>query len=261
MKSVNENNSGSNSNNNHHWLGFSLSPHMKMEATASPVSANNPTSFYLSTPPHLNPSQICYGVGQTERPLLPRQFSDSLSYTFDKQMGKKGRAIEYELPEDVLIDVLSRVPAKSLLRFKSVSKHCTSRYDFSTCVRLIDAFNTVEGLFERRSMPAGLSFEGQIDLCLLNDYPALIQQNYDNQRGETRFEHDNICNLQALGVPNDFCFRTHSKCRYSQVGLTESVVTILFTGQFYYVVWLDCVQPCILGDRCWDKPRAPPERR
>ncbi|KAI8534198.1 hypothetical protein RHMOL_Rhmol10G0070300 [Rhododendron molle] len=61
-------------------------------------------------------------------------------------------------------------------------------YDFSTCVRLIDAFNTVEGLFERRSMPAGLSFEGQIDLCLLNDYPALIQQNYDNQRGETRFE-------------------------------------------------------------------------
>ncbi|XP_058219618.1 AP2-like ethylene-responsive transcription factor ANT [Rhododendron vialii] len=65
MKSMNENNnSGSNSNNNHNWLGFSLSPHMKMEATTSPASANNPTSFYLSTPPHLNPSQICYGVGQ-----------------------------------------------------------------------------------------------------------------------------------------------------------------------------------------------------
>lgn len=75
MKSMNDNN-GTNNN----WLGFSLSPHMKMEVTSDPqhhqqqyhhpgqassasVSSAVPTSFYLS--PHLNSSGICYMVGDT----------------------------------------------------------------------------------------------------------------------------------------------------------------------------------------------------
>ncbi|KAA8538263.1 hypothetical protein F0562_027914 [Nyssa sinensis] len=75
MKSLNDNNNGSNSNNN--WLGFSLSPHMKMEVTSDPQHHHHynhqtqasaaatvvPTSFYLS-PSHLNSSAICYGVGE-----------------------------------------------------------------------------------------------------------------------------------------------------------------------------------------------------
>ncbi|XP_028052815.1 AP2-like ethylene-responsive transcription factor CRL5 [Camellia sinensis] len=35
MKSTNDNNNGSNSHNNN-WLGFSLSPHMKMEVSSNP---------------------------------------------------------------------------------------------------------------------------------------------------------------------------------------------------------------------------------
>ncbi|KAH7847711.1 hypothetical protein Vadar_029398 [Vaccinium darrowii] len=43
---------------------------------------------------------------------------------FVKQMMKnKGMAIVQELPEEVLMEILSRIPAKSLLRFKSVSKY------------------------------------------------------------------------------------------------------------------------------------------
>jgi AP2-like factor (ANT lineage) len=71
MKSMNDNN-GSNNN----WLGFSLSPHMKMEVTSDhpqhhqhqyhhqgqPSSAAVPTSFYLA--PQLNNSGICYLVGE-----------------------------------------------------------------------------------------------------------------------------------------------------------------------------------------------------
>jgi hypothetical protein len=68
MKSMNDNN-GSNNN----WLGFSLSPHMKMEVTSDaqhqyhhhqpqPVSTAVPASFYLS--PQLNNSGICYVVGE-----------------------------------------------------------------------------------------------------------------------------------------------------------------------------------------------------
>ncbi|KAK9270555.1 hypothetical protein L1049_026136 [Liquidambar formosana] len=77
MKSMNDNNNGSNNNN---WLGFSLSPHMKMEVTSDPqhhhqyhhhqtqaasaaVSNSVPASFFLS-PSHLNNSGICYGVGE-----------------------------------------------------------------------------------------------------------------------------------------------------------------------------------------------------
>ncbi|GAV67508.1 AP2 domain-containing protein, partial [Cephalotus follicularis] len=81
MKSMNDNNNGSNHNN---WLGFSLSPHMKMEvasatdplhhhqqqyhhhnqvSSSSAVSGAIPTSFYLS-PPHLNSTGICCGVGE-----------------------------------------------------------------------------------------------------------------------------------------------------------------------------------------------------
>ncbi|XP_044510876.1 AP2-like ethylene-responsive transcription factor ANT [Mangifera indica] len=73
MKSLNDDNNG-NSNNN--WLGFSLSPHMKMEVNIephrqyhhqtlppTPVSNVVPTSFYLSSS-SLNPTGICYGVGE-----------------------------------------------------------------------------------------------------------------------------------------------------------------------------------------------------
>ena len=73
MKSMNDN-SGSNNN----WLGFSLSPHMKMEVPSDPQqqhqyhhhqqgqassaavsSAPPPTSYYLNTP-----AGICYLVGE-----------------------------------------------------------------------------------------------------------------------------------------------------------------------------------------------------
>ncbi|XP_061351495.1 AP2-like ethylene-responsive transcription factor ANT [Gastrolobium bilobum] len=76
MKSMNDSNTDD--ENNHNWLGFSLSPHMKMDVTSGPLhhhhnyyhqphpsTASNsvPTSFYLS-PSHLNTSEICYGVGE-----------------------------------------------------------------------------------------------------------------------------------------------------------------------------------------------------
>ncbi|KAJ0025372.1 hypothetical protein Pint_08607 [Pistacia integerrima] len=74
MKSVNDD---SNGNTNNNWLGFSLSPHMKMEVNSephhqyhhqthpppTPVSNAVPTSFYLSSS-NLNPTGICYGVGE-----------------------------------------------------------------------------------------------------------------------------------------------------------------------------------------------------
>ncbi|XP_031273069.1 AP2-like ethylene-responsive transcription factor ANT [Pistacia vera] len=74
MKSVNDD---SNGNTNNNWLGFSLSPHMKMEVNTephhqyhhqthpppTPVSNAVPTSFYLSSS-NLNPTGICYGVGE-----------------------------------------------------------------------------------------------------------------------------------------------------------------------------------------------------
>ncbi|XVF36464.1 hypothetical protein REPUB_Repub19eG0060900 [Reevesia pubescens] len=76
MKTLDDNSNGTNNN----WLGFSLSPHMKMEvatdpqhhhhqyhhhsqAAATSVSNAVPTSFYLSS--HLNGSGICYGVGES----------------------------------------------------------------------------------------------------------------------------------------------------------------------------------------------------
>ncbi|XP_011017079.1 PREDICTED: AP2-like ethylene-responsive transcription factor ANT [Populus euphratica] len=78
MKSTGDNNNGSNNN----WLGFSLSPHMKMEVASDPqhhhqyhhqnhaptsvsVSAAVPTSFYLSTTHFSNPG-ISYGVGEND---------------------------------------------------------------------------------------------------------------------------------------------------------------------------------------------------
>ncbi|KAK8692461.1 hypothetical protein V6N13_075920 [Hibiscus sabdariffa] len=73
MKSLNDNSNGSNNK----WLGFSLSPHMKMEVATDPQHRQHqyphhsqpsaaeagavPTSFYLSS--HLNGSGICYGIG------------------------------------------------------------------------------------------------------------------------------------------------------------------------------------------------------
>ncbi|KAI8549605.1 hypothetical protein RHMOL_Rhmol06G0038000 [Rhododendron molle] len=41
-----------------------------------------------------------------------------------------------EMPEDVLMEILSRVPVKSLLRFKSVSKHCYSLTQNPTFISL-----------------------------------------------------------------------------------------------------------------------------
>lgn len=92
MKSMNDSSNTDDENNHHNWLGFSLSPHMKMEITSvnpphhhhhhhdqdqdhhhhyyhhsqqvSAASNTVPTSFYLS-PSHLNStSGICYGVGE-----------------------------------------------------------------------------------------------------------------------------------------------------------------------------------------------------
>ncbi|KAJ4845182.1 hypothetical protein Tsubulata_013708 [Turnera subulata] len=90
MKSMNDSNNGCNnsSSSNNSWLGFSLSPHMKMEisssdpqhhhqqyhhhqqtnaSSAAAVAAPNalPSSFYLSasSSPY-NTAGICYGVGE-----------------------------------------------------------------------------------------------------------------------------------------------------------------------------------------------------
>lgn len=79
---MNDGNNGSNSNHSS-WLGFSLSPHMKMEipsdphhhhhhqfqqqaqpsATSPAVSNSVPTTFYLSSS-QLNTSALCYNVGE-----------------------------------------------------------------------------------------------------------------------------------------------------------------------------------------------------
>lgn len=75
MKSISDDTNGSNNS----WLGFSLSPHMKMEVNTDPhhqyhhhhsqppptaVSNAIPTSFYLSSSP-INTTGICYGdVGE-----------------------------------------------------------------------------------------------------------------------------------------------------------------------------------------------------
>ncbi|KAF9682433.1 hypothetical protein SADUNF_Sadunf05G0108400 [Salix dunnii] len=79
MKSMSNNDNGSSNNN---WLGFSLSPHMKMEVasdlqhhhqyhhqaqtqtqTQTQAPAAVPTGFYLSNS-LFNSSEICYGVGE-----------------------------------------------------------------------------------------------------------------------------------------------------------------------------------------------------
>lgn len=51
-------------------------------------------------------------------------------------------------------------------------------YDFATHVRIFDALNTVEGLFERRSLPVGVGSESRTHLFLLNDsrYLTLLCQ-------------------------------------------------------------------------------------
>ncbi|KAF1893633.1 hypothetical protein Lal_00002137 [Lupinus albus] len=88
MKSMNDSNNTTDDGNNHHnWLGFSLSPHMKMDhvtsvpshhhyhhhqqqqqpqssAAAASISNTVPTSFYLS-PSHISSnSGFSYGVGE-----------------------------------------------------------------------------------------------------------------------------------------------------------------------------------------------------
>ncbi|KAF3447476.1 hypothetical protein FNV43_RR12662 [Rhamnella rubrinervis] len=81
MKSMN--NDHNNNGNSTNWLGFSLSPHMKMEVTSSDPSANHhqqyhhhqgqassaavsnavPTSPFYMSPSHLSSSGMSYGVG------------------------------------------------------------------------------------------------------------------------------------------------------------------------------------------------------
>ncbi|TKY74949.1 AP2 ethylene-responsive transcription factor ANT [Spatholobus suberectus] len=62
MTGMNESNTDD--GNNHNWLGFSLSPHMKMEVTSAAVSNTTvPTTFYMS-PSHMSNSGMCYGVGE-----------------------------------------------------------------------------------------------------------------------------------------------------------------------------------------------------
>jgi AP2-like factor (ANT lineage) len=87
MKSMNDSSSNSDdrtNNNNNNWLGFSLSPHIKLggglqlssssssshlhnhyQHPSSPSTVSNtlPTSFYFSpSHSHFNNSAICYGV-------------------------------------------------------------------------------------------------------------------------------------------------------------------------------------------------------
>lgn len=79
MKSMNDHNNNNNGSNNN-WLGFSLSPHMKMEVTSDPhqhhhhhhynhqgqassAAAALPSTFY-NLNPHLSSSGLCYGVGE-----------------------------------------------------------------------------------------------------------------------------------------------------------------------------------------------------
>lgn len=110
MKSLNDDNNG---NTNNNWLGFSLSPHMKMEVNTepyhhfhhqthpppTPVSNAVPTSFYLSSS-NLNPTGICYGEGENSAfhsPLcvMPLKSDGSLC----------------------IMEALSRSQAEGLLRF------------------------------------------------------------------------------------------------------------------------------------------------
>ncbi|RDX92684.1 AP2-like ethylene-responsive transcription factor AIL1 [Mucuna pruriens] len=82
MKSMNET-SNTDDGTNHNWLGFSLSPHMKMEVTSANVSnATVPTTFYMSSS-HMSNSGICYGVeenGNFHSPLsvMPLKSDGSL---------------------------------------------------------------------------------------------------------------------------------------------------------------------------------------
>ncbi|XAR62001.1 hypothetical protein NMG60_11016570 [Bertholletia excelsa] len=85
MKFMNNSN-GSNSSNNNNWLGFSLSPHMKMEVALDShhhphhhynhQSQPPPTSFYLPQ----NAPQICYENGGFHTPLsvMPLKSDGSL---------------------------------------------------------------------------------------------------------------------------------------------------------------------------------------
>ncbi|XP_058224689.1 putative F-box protein At3g10240 [Rhododendron vialii] len=61
-------------------------------------------------------------------------------------------------------------------------------YDSSTRVRAIDALNTVEGSFERISLPAGIRSDGHLHLCLMDDSISVVVPKYDDQRGETLFD-------------------------------------------------------------------------
>lgn len=77
---MNDKNSNANNNNNENsWLGFSLSPHMKMEVS-SPSSST--TAAMAAQSFHLSPS-LCYGVGEASAfhfplPVMPLKSDGSL---------------------------------------------------------------------------------------------------------------------------------------------------------------------------------------
>ncbi|KAH7834705.1 hypothetical protein Vadar_018780 [Vaccinium darrowii] len=90
-----------------------------------------------------------------------------------------------DLWEEIIINTLNH-------DFTGYHRHpCTSlngvfywlnSYDYVTNVRTIDALNTIEGSFERRSLPVGIGSELPNKLCLLKDCLALVgpTSNYDD---------------------------------------------------------------------------------
>ncbi|KAG5527801.1 hypothetical protein RHGRI_028670 [Rhododendron griersonianum] len=61
----------------------------------------------------------------------------------------------------------------------------------------IDALNTVEGSFERKSLPVGVGSHSWTNLCLLNDSLALVVPLYERQ-GKTQFD---VWLMDEYGVP------------------------------------------------------------
>lgn len=67
MKSMNNDENNNNSNSNNNWLGFSLSPNMKMEvphssSTSSSTISPPTTTFYHSSPPPPPQHHLNYGL-------------------------------------------------------------------------------------------------------------------------------------------------------------------------------------------------------
>lgn len=76
-KNHNNNNNDNNGSSSNSWLGFSLSPNMKME-----VSSPSSTTAAMASSFHLSPS-LCYGVGEASAfhfplPVMPLKSDGSL---------------------------------------------------------------------------------------------------------------------------------------------------------------------------------------